>query len=56
MCGATMGEQQIQLGAHLPLLRLGNAADAYVLTAAGTRTEGPRARETTTAEAGDVHQ
>ena len=51
-----MGEQQVQFGAHLLLLRLGNPAEAYVLAAAGTRTEGPGARETATAEAGNVHQ
>jgi hypothetical protein len=51
-----MGEQQMQFGTHLLLLRVGNAADAYALAAAPTRTEVPRARETTLAEAGNVHQ
>jgi hypothetical protein len=56
MCSGTIGEQQIQFGTHLLLLRVGNAAEAYVLAAERTRTEVPRARETTAAEAGDVHQ
>jgi hypothetical protein len=51
-----MGEQQIQFGTHLLLLRVGNAAAGYVLAAARTGTEVPRARETTAAEAGNVHQ
>jgi hypothetical protein len=51
-----MGEQQIQFGTHLLLLRVGNAAEAHVLAAARTRAEVPRARETTAAEAGNVHQ
>lgn len=56
VCSGTMGEQQIQFGTHLPFLRAGNAAEAYVLAAARTRTEVPRARESTAAEAGHVHQ
>jgi hypothetical protein len=56
MCGGTMGEQQIQFGTHLLRLRVGNAAEAYVPPTARTRTEVPRARETTAAEAGHVHQ
>jgi hypothetical protein len=56
MCSGTMSEQQIQFGTHLLLLRVGNAAEAYVLAAARTRTEVPRARETTAAEADHVHQ
>jgi hypothetical protein len=51
-----MGEQQIHFGTHLLLLRVGNAAEAYALAAARTRTEVARARETTAAEAGNVHQ
>ena len=51
-----MCEQQIQFGTHLLILRVGNAAEAYVLAAAPTRTEIPRTRETPTAEAGNVHQ
>jgi hypothetical protein len=51
-----MGEQQVQFGTHVLLLRVGDAEEAYVLAAARTRTEVTRARETTAAEAGDVHQ
>ena len=51
-----MGEEQIQFGPHLLLLRVGNAAEADALPAARTRTEVPRAREVTAAEAGNVHQ
>src|SRR4051794_19851323 len=56
VCSGTMGEQQIQFGTHLLLLRVRSAAEAYVLAAARTRTEVPRARETTAAEARHVHQ
>ena len=56
MCGGTMVEQQTQFGTHLLLLRVGNAAEAYVLPAARARTELAGARETTAAEAGHVHQ
>jgi hypothetical protein len=56
MCSGTMGEQSIQFDTHLLLVRVGNAAEAYVLAAARTRTEVPRAEETTAAEAGHVHQ
>src|SRR4051812_23152686 len=56
VCSATTGEQQIQFGTHLLLVRVGNAAEADVLAAARTRTEVPRARETTAAEARHVHQ
>jgi hypothetical protein len=56
MCSGTLGEEQIQLRTHPLLLRVGDAAVAHVLAAARTRAEVPRARETTAAEAGDVHQ
>ena len=56
MCSGTMGEQQIKFGTHLALLRVGDVAEGYVLAAAQTPTEVPRARETTAAEAGNFHQ
>jgi hypothetical protein len=56
MCSGAMGEQEIQFGPHPLLLRVGNAAEDYVLAAVRTPTEVPRARETTAAEAGHVHQ
>jgi hypothetical protein len=40
-CSGTMGEQQIQFGTHLLLLRVENAADAYLLAAIPTPTEIP---------------
>ena len=51
-----MCEQEIQFGTHLFLLPVGNAAEAYVLPTARTRTEVLGARETTAAEAGHLHQ
>jgi hypothetical protein len=45
----TTGQQQIQFDTHLLLLRVGNAAESYVLAAVRTRTDVTRAGETTTA-------
>jgi hypothetical protein len=39
----TVGQQQGQFGTHLLLLRVGNAAESYVLAAVRTRTDVMRA-------------
>jgi hypothetical protein len=55
-CRETIGQQQIEFGTHLALLRVGNAAESYVLAAVRTRTDVTRAGETTAAKAGNVHK
>ena len=39
----TIGQQQIEFGTHLALLRVGNAAESYVLPAVRTRADVTRA-------------
>lgn len=55
-CGGSVGEQQMEFGTLLRLLRISTATEVYIRAAARTRTDVPRARETTAAETGDGHQ